>query len=61
MQQCCSKLNKAANDVNKNFTSLEDGSAGTTVTPGRIILCVAAVIVVIAVQIYFFRRRKKVG
>ncbi len=60
MQECFSKLNKAANDVNKNFSSLEDGSAGTTVTPVRIALCVAAVIAVVVVQIYFFRKRKKV-
>lgn len=61
LTDCYSKLFKAANDVNKNFSSLEDGSAGTTVTAPRIILCVAAVTVVVAVQIYFFRRRKKVG
>ncbi len=59
LQECYSKLFKAANDVNKNFSSLEDGSAGTTITPVRIILCIAAVIIVIIVQIYFFRRRKK--
>lgn len=61
LTDCYAKLFKAANDVNKNFSSLEDGSAGTTVTVPRIILCVAAVVVVVAVQIYFFRRRKKVG
>ena len=61
MQECYSGLFKAANDVNKNFSSLEDGSAGTTVTPVRIALCVAAVAVVVIVQIYFFKRRKKVG
>ncbi len=61
MQECYSKLFKAANDVNKNFSSLEDGSAGTTITPVRIALCVIAVAVVIIVQIYFFKRRKKVG
>ncbi|MBR3767304.1 MAG: hypothetical protein IKL10_03575 [Clostridia bacterium] len=52
-------LSKAANDININFSALEDGSAGTTVTLPRILLCIAAVIVVIAVQIYFFKRRKK--
>lgn len=61
MQECYSELFKAANDVNKNFSSLEDGSAGTTITPVRIALCVIAVAVVIIVQIYFFKRRKKVG
>ncbi len=61
MQECYSQLFKAANDVNKNFSSLEDGSAGTTITPVRIVLCAAAVVVVIIVQIYFFKRRKKVA
>ncbi|MBE6790924.1 MAG: hypothetical protein E7535_07030 [Ruminococcaceae bacterium] len=61
LTDCYSKLFKAANDINKNFSSLEDGSAGTTVTAPRIILCVAAVVAVVAVQIYFFKRRKKVG
>ena len=61
MQVCHARLWKAANDVNKNFSSLEDGSAGTTITPVRIILCIAAVAAVIIVQIYFFKRRKKVG
>lgn len=60
LQECYSKLWKASNDVNKNFSSLEDGSAGTTVTPVRIALCVIAVAVVIFVQIYFFKRRKRV-
>ncbi len=54
-------LSKAANDIKINFSALEDGSAGTTITLPRILLCIAAVIVVIAVQIYFFRRRKKAG
>lgn len=54
-----SALSKAANDISKNFSALEDGSAGTTVTVPRIILCIAAVAVVIAVQIYFFTRRRK--
>ncbi len=61
LNDCYAKLFKSANDVNISFSSLEDGSAGTTITVPRIILCVAAVVVVIIVQIYFFRRRKKVG
>lgn len=61
LTECYAKLFKAANDVNKNFSSLEDGSAGTTITAPRIILCVAAVLAVIIVQIYFFKRRRKVN
>ena len=59
LNDCYSKLFKAANDVNINFSSLEDGSAETTVTLPRILLCAAAVVIVIIVQIYFFKRRKK--
>ncbi len=54
-----SLLSKTANDISKNFSALEDGTAGTTVTVPRIILCVLAVAAVITVQIYFFRRRRK--
>lgn len=61
LNDCFSALIKAANDINKNFSALEDGSAGTTITVPRILLCAAAVTVVVAVQIYFFKRRKKVG
>ncbi len=61
LNDCYTALVKAANDISKNYSALEDGSAGTTVTVPRILLCVAAVIVVVAVQIYFFKRRKKVG
>ncbi len=61
-QELCdgySMLFKAANDVNKNFSALEDGSAGTTVTLPRILLCTAALAVVIVVQIYFYKRRRR--
>lgn len=61
-QELCdgySMLFKAANDINKNFSALEDGSAGTTVTLPRILLCTAALAVVIVVQIYFYKRRRR--
>ena len=58
LSDCYAKLFKAANDVNKNFSALEDGSAGTTITLPRILLCIGAAIVVVVVQIYFFKRRK---
>lgn len=54
-----SALSKAANDINKNFSALEDGSAGTSITLPRIILCILAVAAVIIVQIYFYKRRRK--
>lgn len=54
-----SALSKTANDISKNFSALEDGSAGTSITVPRIILCVSAVIAVVTVQIYFFKKRRK--
>lgn len=61
LNDCYSALNKAANDININFSALEDGSAGTTITLPRILLCIVFVVAVVAVQIYFFKRRKKEG
>lgn len=52
-------LQKAVDDINLNFEALEDGTAGTTVTVPRILLCIAAAAVVIAVQIYFYKKRAK--
>ncbi len=61
LNDCYAELSKASADISKNFSSLEDGSAGTTITVPRIILCAIALFAVIVVQIYFFKRRKKVG
>lgn len=61
LNDCYSLLSKAANDININFTALEQGSAGTTFTVPRIILCALFVAAVVTVQIYFFKRRKKEG
>ncbi len=61
MVDCYAALSKAANDISINFSSLEDGSAGTTVTVPRILLCIAFAVAAVAVQIYFFKRRKKEG
>ncbi len=52
-------LQKAVDDINLHYEALEDGTAGTTVTLPRILLCVAAAFVVIAVQIYFYKKRAK--
>ncbi|MBQ9946277.1 MAG: hypothetical protein IJO68_07120 [Clostridia bacterium] len=61
LTDCYASLFKAANDVNISFSALEDGSAGTTVTLPRILLCIAAAMAVLVVQIYFFKRRRKAG
>ena len=52
-------LQRAVDDINLNFEALEDGTAGTTITLPRILLCVAATVVVVAVQIYFYKKRAK--
>ncbi|MBQ3537744.1 MAG: glycerophosphodiester phosphodiesterase family protein [Clostridia bacterium] len=61
MVDCYAALSKAANDISINFSSIEDGSAGTTVTLPRILLCIAFAAAAVAVQVYFFKRRKKEG
>ena len=50
-------LQKAVDDINLHFEALEDGTAGTTITLPRILLCIAAAAVVIAVQVYFYKKR----
>ncbi len=52
-------LQKAVDDINFHYEALEDGTAGTTITLPRILLCVAAAAVVIIVQIYFYKKRER--
>lgn len=52
-------LQKAVDDINLHYEALEDGTAGTTITLPRILLCVAAAAVVIIVQIYFYKKRER--
>ena len=53
-------LQKAYDDIQNNYAELEKGTAGMTVTPVRVALCIAAVIAVAAVEIFFYKRKKKV-
>lgn len=53
-------LQKAYDDINQNFDSLEDGTAGMTVTPVRILLCIAAAAAVTAAEIFVYKKKKKI-
>ncbi len=53
------EMQKAYNDIFANYSDLEKGTAGMTVTPVRILLCIAAVAVVLAAEIYVYKKKKK--
>ena len=53
------ELQKAYDDIQKDYDSLKNGTAGMTVTPVRIILCIAAVIVVTIAEIFVYKKKKK--
>lgn len=61
MNDTYTDLKNAINNIDINYNALEDGSAGTTITVPRIILCILAAAAVIAVQVFFFRNRKQKG
>lgn len=54
------ELQKAYDDIQNNYAELEKGTAGMTVTPVRVALCIAAVAAVVAVEIFFYKKKKKV-
>lgn len=53
------EMKKAYNDINANYDELEKGTAGMTVTPITILLCIAAVAVVVAAEIYVYKKKEK--
>ena len=53
------EMKKAYNDVNANYSELEKGTAGMTVTPIRILLCIAAVAAVVTAEIYVYKKKEK--
>ena len=59
LEDCCAALQKAVDAIAMNYSALESGSAGITVSPVRIGLCAGAAAVVIAVQIFFYKKRKE--
>lgn len=53
------EIKKAYNDIYANYSELEKGTAGMTVTPVRILLCIAAATVVLIAEIYVYKKKKK--
>ena len=53
------EMKKAYSDVNANYSELEKGTAGMTVTPVRILLCIAAVAAVVTAEIYVYKKKEK--
>lgn len=59
MRACTAAIYGAVKEIDLHYEGLLDGTAGLTVTPARIVLCVLAAAAVLAAQIYFYRRRKE--
>lgn len=55
------EIEKAVNDININYKSFEDGTAGKTITPVTIFLAALVIAVVTVAEIYVFRMKKKKG
>ena len=53
------EIKKAKDDINANYNELSQGTAGMTVTPVRILLCIVAAAVVIITEIYVYKKKKK--
>ncbi len=53
------ELQKAYDDINANYNELEDGTAGMTVTPLRILLSALAIAAVTCAEIFVYRKKKK--
>lgn len=53
------ELKKAYDDINANYEELAEGTAGMTVTPVRILLCIGAVAVVVVAEIFVYKKKKK--
>ena len=53
------ELRKATADIDLNYNEFENGTAGLTITPVRILLCIAAVAVVLVAEIYVYKKKRK--
>ncbi len=58
--QAIYELQNAYDDINANYEELSQGTAGMTVTPVRIMLCVLIAAVVTLVEIFFYKKKKKI-
>lgn len=54
------ELQKAYDDINANYEELSQGTAGMTVTPVRILLCVLIVAAVTLIELFFYKKKKKI-
>lgn len=59
IQKVAYDLQKAYDDINEHYGEFEDGTAGMTVTPLRILLCALTVAVVVCAEIYVYKKKKK--
>ena len=53
------ELQKATADIDLNYNEFKDGTAGMTVTPVRILLCIAAAAIVLTAEIYVYKKKRK--
>lgn len=53
------EIQKAYNDIFANYNELQKGTAGMTVTPVRVLLCIAAAAIVIVAEVFVYRQKKK--
>lgn len=59
MNDCAAALQKACDDIDFNYTEIEEGVAGKTVNLKNILLCVLAAALVIPAEVYCYKKRKK--
>ena len=59
IEKTCYELKKAYADINANYDQFEDGTAGMTVTPLRILLSALAIAAVTCAEIYVYKKEKK--
>ena len=59
LQNASAALYKAVSDIAVNYESLKDGTAGVTVTPGRIAASVIAVAAVAGLEVFMYKKKAK--
>lgn len=52
-------LQKAYDNINLHYESIKNGTVGMTVTPVRVLLCIAAAAVVVCAEIFVYKKKKK--
>lgn len=57
--ECLYRLKTAINDIETNYTAIENGVAGKTVNAARITVALIAVACVLAAEFYCYKKRKK--